>query len=144
MTIDLINILMVVITALSVIVALYSVKDGQKRYIDSIQPVISFKLSPNDSWLDLEILNSGKSAARSINIMIENITELEYGYEECYDFLSGITFDLFPEEIVRNHIAILCMNDVRNVVTLKVSYIDEWDEKHEYVRKLSVCNEPQC
>lgn len=101
------TIIMAVITFASVLVALYSVYDGRSRYVDSIQPIISFKLSHASGRLNLEILNTGKSPANNLIVYIRKIEYADCVYDTEQDFISGIPFDLFPDEVVYNQIAVL-------------------------------------
>ncbi len=120
---------MATITLASVIIAAYSVWDSKLRYIDSILPIISFKLSIDKYYMYLEILNTGKSPARKLTIRIIEITDSnqhENMYHSEVDYLSDVTFDLFPDEIVCNHIFRTYYNLRSPLVKLQVSYSDDW------------------
>ncbi|MCQ2071407.1 MAG: hypothetical protein MJZ68_09775, partial [archaeon] len=86
------TLIMATITLCSVIVAIYTVYDSKNQYIDSIQPTISLKLTPTSKWLNLEILNAGKSAAYKVSIKIKDIQNLENGYIQEDDNISNIVF----------------------------------------------------
>lgn len=137
------TIIMAIITFASVIVALYSVYDGRQRYIDSRQPIISFKLSYYQNRLNLEILNTGKSPASDLTVHVRDIeyTECEYNREQ--DNISGIPFDLFPEEVVSNQIAIAPTKPAKALVHLDLSYDDDWGGQQGIIRTVFYYNEDE-
>ena len=137
------TIIMAAITFASVIVALYSVWDSKHRYFDSILPIISFRLLIDNGWLALEILNTGKSPAHNLTVRIVGIAETEMGYNPDRDLLSGTTFDLYPEEVVCNYIALADTKPKRAIVTLDLIYNDDWDDITTIRRKVSLFNEKQ-
>ncbi len=133
--------IMAVITFASVIVALYSVWDSKRRYIDSIQPIISFKLSCQGACLYLEIINTGKSPAHNLIVKVTDITEVDFEYDTKYDLLSGISFDLYPDEVVCNQIAMSPKIVSKAIVTLYLSYMDDWEELVSITRTVSLFND---
>ena len=133
--------IMAAITFASVVVALYSVWDSKRRYIDSIQPIISFKLSCQGAGLYLEIINTGKSPAHNLIVKVIDITEADFEYDRKYDLLSGISFDLYPDEVVCNQIAMVSKVTSRAIVTLYLSYMDDWEELVSITRTVSLFND---
>lgn len=78
------TIVMAVITFASVIVALFSVWEGRKHYIDSRQPIISFKLTYSSGRLNLEILNTGKSPASDLYVRVHSIEYADCEYDRAH------------------------------------------------------------
>lgn len=134
------TIIMAAITLASVMVALYTVWDGKARYLHSVQPIISFKLSCSSKHLDLEILNTGKSPAHNVMIHISSIEGLATGYDSKEDNLSDISFDLYPEEVVCNHIARIIDKPSKVLLKLNVSYMDDWDDLEDITRTVFMYN----
>ncbi len=135
------TIIMAVITFASVIVALYSIWDSKHRYFDSIQPIISFKLSHADNWLNLEIINTGKSPAHNLMVKVNGFLEGNVEYRKEFDLLSGQSFDLYPDEVVCNHIAIVDWSTTKVIAVLYLSYTDDWGESISINRTVSIFNE---
>ena len=138
---ELSTLIMAAITFASVIVALYSVWDSKKRYLDSIQPIISFKLSCIGNWLNLEIINTGKSPAHNLIVKITGFLEGDVEYKNENDMLSGQSFDLYPDEIVCNHIAKINKPVSRAIAMLYLSYMDDWGELVTINRTISIFND---
>ena len=124
------------VTLISVLVALYEVRDGRLRYIDSILPIISFKLIYSSSHLDLEVLNTGKSPAHNLKIDILQIFGLSDAYTETQDNYHGVSFDLSPEEEVCNHIVQITSKPSKVLIQLKVTFSDDWEKEHMYCRSV--------
>lgn len=134
------TIIMAIITFASVIVAIYSVYDGRQRYIDSRQPIISFKLSYYQNCLNLEILNTGKSPASDLIVHVRDIEYADCKYNMNQDNISGIPFDLFPDEVVSNQIAVIKTKPAKALVHLDLSYDDDWGGQQGIVRTVYFYN----
>ena len=120
---------MAAITLASVAVAMYTVRDNKLRYLDSILPIISFKLSYSNKHLNLEIMNTGKSPAYGLVINIRSIEGINKGYNPDNDNISNTAFDLYPDEVVSNHIASVLKRPSKVLLTLDLSYKDEMSDE---------------
>lgn len=125
---------MAIVTLISVLVALYEVHDGRERYIDSIQPIISFKLTCSDEHLDLEVLNTGRSPVYNLRIVILKIFGVEGDYDKNSDNFHGAIFDLYPDEEVCNHIARITKKASRAIVQLSEHFDDDWEKNRVVYR----------
>ena len=101
-----ISIVAACISLVAVIVSIYYNHKNNKRYLKSLEPLLSFKLLELKSELYLRITNSGKSAANDITIEIRKIENNGDRNELNLDALFDKEFELYPGESTQGRIAI--------------------------------------
>lgn len=93
------------IAAISAVAAFCSNRQSRKQYQESIQPQLSMSLVEYNSWLYLEIKNTGKLPARNIKVSLDKISN-NGGFDEFIpDALFSGDFELYPEEMVQGKVA---------------------------------------
>ena len=112
-----------------------------RQYIESLNPLLSFRFIEHDGFLYLAITNTGQSAAKNIKVDIKelcnngdrNILEL--------DDLFNSEFNLFPNETVQGVIGLSGANIAQAVfpyINVDIIYIKGNDKKTEkYSRKIT-------
>ena len=128
------------VAVISALVAIIGNRRNQKHYKDSIRPQLSMKLVDYDYMLFLVVKNTGKTAAKNIQITPKSIEN--NGSDEMH--LGGMfkaNFELYPEETVQSEIAILGSNIAFSAfpkVTIDVSYTEGNQKKTiSYTRTVS-------
>lgn len=102
----LISAIATLIAALSAIAAFRANSQSKKQYFDSIQPQLTMSLVEYNSWLYLKIKNTGRTAAKKIQITVKSIKN-NGGFDELIlDDLFNSSFELYPEEIVQGKVAL--------------------------------------
>lgn len=89
----------------AVIVSIYYNHKNNKRYLKSLEPLLSFKLLELKSELYLRITNTGKSVANDITIEIKKIENNGDRNELNLDALFDKEFELYPGESTQGRIA---------------------------------------
>lgn len=113
------------IAAITAIAAFMANHQNKKQYKDSIQPQLSMSLVEFNSILYLRIKNSGKTAAKNIEIRIAGIKNNGSSNNLYPDDLFKGTFELYPEEVVQGEVATCGRTIVQSVfpqVEISVSY----------------------
>ena len=119
---------MVLITAISVIIAFITLHRSNEQFKTQTEPTISMILSNGECYLYLTLTNTGKRPAKNLSIEIRKIINLnEDIYEKRYDRFQNKSFDLYPSESVSSKIglAIAAIDyEVDPIVDLVVKYND--------------------
>ena len=113
------------IAAITAIAAFIANHQNKKQYKDSIRPQLSMSLVEFDSILYLRIKNTGKTAAKNIEIRIAGIKNNGNSNNLYLDDLFKREFELYPEEVVQGKVAICGRNIAQSVfpqVEVSASY----------------------
>lgn len=136
------------IDSLSLIVAIVAVVISivisireNKKYIDSLKPLLAFNLYEKNGLLLLNIKNNGQSEATNIKIEVLDLTNNGDEKQLMLDQLFKEEFMLYPTEETQGVIAI-SGRDIETEtfpkVKLKISFIEGNDNKKiEYLRTIS-------
>ena len=76
-----------------------------QQYVDSLEPLLSFKLYRESNLLLLNISNKGKSAAEHIKLRIVDLIDNGKSNTLCPDNIFDNEFELYPEESIQVLIA---------------------------------------
>lgn len=145
-TSDRIAILSLIVSAIAVLITIYSNIKNSKRYIDSLKPMLAFKLYEKNGFLVLHIVNNGQSEAKNIII---DFLEIEGNGRNKFltDELFSKELILYPTEEVQGVIALSnesVDNKIAPKIKIKIRYIEGNDNKHiEYERNISFKREIQ-
>ena len=94
------------ISILALLVTIINSTISHRQYINSLSPALSFTLTEHDGLLCLSVNNTGKSAAKNINLTINNLKNNGERNELILDSLFTKEFMLFPSETVQGVIGI--------------------------------------
>lgn len=95
----------VFIAAVSTVVSIIANRRSQKHYKESTKPQLSMKLVDFEGSLYLQVKNTGKTAARKINIVpIEIKNNGDNDSTPNTDGLFSMQFELYPEETVQSEV----------------------------------------
>lgn len=118
----------------------FNIKNN-KRYINSLKPLLSFKFYQDNSLLLLSVKNTGKSEAKNIKLDILEMDNNGASNELMLDDLFKNVFMLYPNEEVQGMVGIYGERiDVEAFpkINIKVSYVAGNDNKKvNYVRTIS-------
>jgi len=138
---NIISILSVFIAMITLFVSIIFNIKTTKQYIQSLSPLLSFRLIEYDSILYLSITNTGQSEARNIKIVIDGLFNNGNNNKLMVDDLFNNIFELYPNEAVQGMIGIYNLgisSDAFPYVKLDVSYIKGNDNKKcKHIRKIS-------
>lgn len=140
-----IALLSVILSAIAVGSSIYFSYKTRKKYIESLNPLLSFQLVDNCGLLFLTIKNTGQSEAIEIKIIFDEISN--NGEETLFDiakiFKSELT--LYPNEKVTGYIAKAGANistEIAPTVKVHVSYIKGNNKKKtQYSRSICYAGE---
>lgn len=113
------------ISLISAITSIYYNSRSQKQYNISLDPALSFKLLECKGILYLQITNTGKSAAREIEITINSIENNGSRQELLLDSIFNDKFELFAGETTQGAIGLWGENVVEHTfpkVLINVQY----------------------
>ena len=94
------------IAAISAIAAFVANHQNKKQYKESVQPQLSMSLVEFNSFLYLRVKNTGKSAARNIEIRVNGVRNNGSSDKLFLDDLFNGEFELYPEETAQGKVAI--------------------------------------
>ena len=136
-----IAVISVFIAAITAVAAFMANHQNKKQYKESVQPQLSMSLVEFNSFLYLRVKNTGKLAARNIEIRVNGIRNNGSSDKLFLDDLFNGEFDLYPEETVQGKVAIYGRNIAEAVfpqVEISVSYrADGWKKKTTYNRTVT-------
>ena len=127
-----IAVISVFIAAITAVAAFMANHQNKKQYKESVQPQLSMSLVEFNSFLYLRVKNTGKSAARNIEIRINGIRNNGSSDKLFLDDLFNGEFELYPEETVQGEVAICGRNIAETVfpqVEISVSYRADGSKK---------------
>ena len=129
------------IAAISAIIAIISIIQNQKHYKDGLEPQLSMNLCEFSPLIYLRIKNTGKSAAKYINVDVIAIHNNGSSTDLMLDKLFERPFELYPEETVQGQVALSGTNVAEQIfpsVDIQVSYKREgYRKKREYKRSVT-------
>lgn len=96
-----IAVISVFIAAITAVAAFMANHQNKKQYKESVQPQLSMSLVEFNSFLYLRVKNTGKSAARNIEIRVNGIRNNGSSDKLFLDDLFNGEFELYPEETVQ-------------------------------------------
>ena len=127
-----IAVISVFIAAITAVAAFMANHQNKKQYKESVQPQLSMSLVEFNSFLYLRVKNTGKSAARNIEIRVNGIRNNGSSDKLFLDDLFNGEFELYPEETVQGEVAICGRNIAETVfpqVEISVSYRADGSKK---------------
>ncbi len=104
----------------ALVVSIVSNYKNNKRYINSLKPMLSFEFYQMNGILLLAIRNSGKSEAKNIKITINEIFNNGDSKDLMLDDIFKSEFMLYPAEEIQGTIAIYS----ESIDTISFPYID--------------------
>ena len=110
-----IAVISVFIAAITAVAAFMANHQNKKQYKESVQPQLSMSLVEFNSFLYLRVKNTGKSAARNIEIRVNGIRNNGSSDKLFLDDLFNGEFELYPEETVQGEVAICGRNIAETV-----------------------------
>lgn len=120
------------IAAIATVAAFKANSQNKKQYNESIQPQLSMSLVEYDSLLYLRVKNTGKLAAKNLEIKVKAVRNNGNPDNACLDNLFKGEFELYPEEIVQGKVAIFGESTMQAVfpqVDISVSYSVDGSKK---------------
>lgn len=132
-----------IVTIVSVVLALYYNHMTRKEYLESLKPVLSFRLFEHNDILHLKITNMGKSAAIGINVDIIRMENNEYNIIDEENMFVYNKFELYPTEEIEAMIGTLETKLLTEhpIVYIEVSYTEKnSNKKQKYGRTVICCN----
>ena len=140
-TTNIIAILSLIVAFGALLFSIISNYKSNKRYIDSLKPLLSFELYQTNGILLLAIKNTGMSEAKKIRITINEIFNNGNNKDLVLDDIFKNEFMLYPTEEVQGTIA-MYDNSIDTVsfpcIDLNISYIEGNDSKNiNYSRTVS-------
>ncbi len=130
-----------IIALAALIVTIASNNKNNKRYIDSLKPLLSFEFYQINGMLILAIKNTGMSEATNINLKIKKLKNNGDNNKLMLDDLFKSEFMLYPTEEVQGIIGIYgerIDKEVFPMLDIEISYIEGNDNKSiNYSRTIS-------
>lgn len=137
---DFIAVLSLIVAIIAVIVTVIINIRENKKYINSLKPLLSFSLYEMSGLLILIVKNNGQSEAKNIKIKILELKNNGKNSKLMLDKIFNEEFMLYPTEETQGIIAISGRNietDIFPQVKLKISFIEGNDNKSiEYCRTI--------
>lgn len=138
---DFIASLSLIVAVIAVIVTIIINVRENKKYINSLKPLLSFSLYEMNGLLLLLMKNNGQSEAKNIRIKVIELKNNGNSSELMLDPIFNDEFMLYPTEEVQGIIAISGRNvetDIFPEVKLNISFIEGNDNKNiEYCRTIT-------
>ncbi|MBQ9833845.1 MAG: hypothetical protein IJO33_01480 [Bacilli bacterium] len=122
-----------IIALAALIVTIASNNKNNKRYIDSLKPLLSFEFYQINGMLILAIKNTGMSEAKNINLKIKKLKNNGDNNKLMLDDLFKSEFMLYPTEEVQGIIGIYgerIDKEVFPMLDIEISYIEGNDNKN--------------
>lgn len=139
-TANLIASLSLIVAIIAVIVSIVTYIRENKKYINSLKPLLSFSLYEMNGLLLLAIKNNGQSEATNIKIEVLELKNNGNKNELMLDKLFKEEFMLYPTEETQGIIAISGRNVETEIcphVKLKITFVEGNDNKKiEYLRTI--------
>lgn len=126
-TSNIIATLSLVVAIVAVVITIISNIKNNQRYINSLKPVLIFKLYEKNGFLVLCVKNNGQSGASNIKIdflSIDNNEDMEFSIDDVFKN----EFMLYPSEETQG-IIMYCKKEVSPNIKINVRYIQENDNK---------------
>lgn len=138
---DFIASLSLIVAIIAVIVTIIINVRENKKYINSLKPLLSFSLYEMNGVLLLVVKNNGQSEAKNIRIKVQELKNNGSNSKLMLDAIFNETFMLYPTEETQGIIAISGRNvetDIFPQVKLDISFIEGNDyKKIEYCRTIT-------
>lgn len=137
---DFIAILSLIVAIIAVIITIIINIRENRKYINSLKPLLSFSLYEMNGLLLLLVKNNGQSEAKNIRIEVLELKNNANNSELMLDAIFKNTFMLYPTEETQGIIAISGRNigkDIFPQIKLNISFIEGNDDKKiEYCRTI--------
>lgn len=138
---DFIASLSLIVAIIAVIVTIIINVRENKKYINSLKPLLSFSLYEMNGLLLLLVKNNGQSEAKNIRIKVLELKNNGSNSKLVLDAIFNEAFMLYPTEETQGIIAISGRNvetDIFPQVKLDISFIEGNDNKKiEYCRTIT-------
>lgn len=138
---DFIASLSLIVTIIAVIVTIIINVRENKKYINSLKPLLSFSLYEMNGLLLLLVKNNGLSEAKNIKIEVLELKNNGNNSKLMLDAIFSEVFMLYPTEETQGIIAISGRNietDIFPQVKLSISFVEGNDDKKvEYCRTIT-------
>lgn len=128
---NIISILSLIVAIIAVVITVISNAKNNKIYVNSLKPMLAFKLYERNGFLVLSIKNNGQSEATNININFLELNNNEKS-EFILDDIFKKEFMLYPTEETQGLIAINSSNIDKHSfpnVKIRIKYIEGNDNK---------------
>lgn len=126
-TSNIISILSLVVAIIAVIITIVSNVKANRRYINSLKPILTFKLYEKNGFLVLYIKNNGQSGATNIKIDFLSMNNNEQTNFELDDIFKN-EFMLYPSEETQGVVMYL-KSEMSPNIEINVKYVQENDNK---------------
>lgn len=126
-TSNIIATLSLIVAIIAVIITIVSNIKNNKRYINSLKPILTFKLYKKNGFLVLYIKNNGQSGASNIKIDFLSLNNDE-NTKLSIDDVFKTEFMLYPSEETQGIIT-YCNKEETPNIKINVKYIQENDNK---------------
>ena len=126
-TSNIIATLSLVVAIIAVVITIVSNIENNKRYINSLKPILTFKLYEKNGFLVLYVKNNGQSGASNIKIDFLRLNDVE-NVEFSIDDVFKTEFMLYPSEETQG-IIMYCKKEETSNIRINVKYIQENDNK---------------
>lgn len=126
-TSNIIAMLSLVVAIVAVVITIVSNIKNNQRYINSLKPILTFKLYEKNGFLILYIKNNGQSGASNIKIdflSVNNDENVKFSIDDVFK----TEFMLYPSEETQG-IIMYCKDKVTPNIKINVKYIQENDNK---------------
>lgn len=126
---NVIAILSLIVAIIAVVITVISNVKNNKKYINSLKPMLAFKLYEKNGFLVLSIKNNGQSEATKIKI---DFLDIQYSGELYLDDIYKTEFMLYPTEETQGIIATKKSEMDKQTfpnVKIKIKYIEGNDNK---------------
>lgn len=138
---DFIGSLSLIVAIIAVIVTIIINVRENKKYINSLKPLLSFSLYEMNGLLLLLVKNNGLSEAKNVKIEVLELKNNGNNNKLMLDAIFNEVFMLYPTEETQGIIAISGRNietDIFPQVKLNISFIEGNDDKKiEYYRTIT-------
>ena len=125
-TANIIALVSVIISGIAVLSSIYFSVQTRKQYIDSLSPLLSFRLYEKSGYLFLRIENTGQSEATEISLTFKELSNNGEQNKFELDEILKSKLTLYPNETVTGGICRSGRNIVTSiapVIKIEVSYI---------------------
>lgn len=136
---DFIDSLSLIVAIIAVIVTIIINVRENKKYINSLKPLLSFSLYEMNGLLLLLVKNNGQSEAKNIRIKVLELKNDGSNSKLMLDAIFNEVFMLYPTEETQGIIAISGRNVETYIfpqVKLDISFIEENDNKKSSIVEL--------
>ena len=115
----------VVVSVITLITATIFNYKTRKQYLDSLKPLLSFRLIKYNRYLYLTITNTGNTEAKNVKVTIDELGNNGDSNNKNIDELFKVSFELYPNETVQGMIGYYGQNVANNVfpfIKAKIEY----------------------